>query len=29
MSHIGKGSFSIVQLAIEKNTKTPHAIKTY
>ena len=29
MSHIGKGCFSVVSLAINKETNAPYAIKTY
>jgi len=29
MSHIGKGAFSVVSLAIEKESKKNFAIKTY
>ena len=28
-SHIGKGCFSAVSLAIHKSTRTPYALKTY
>jgi len=29
MSHIGKGAFSVVSLAIDRDTQKNYAIKTY